>query len=300
MIDTEPTTAKRWELSAPESLVLREGTRANPAEVVKLAVLELVTRRVLRLVEVDGRDWRGRPKGELVIGAGSQPAPLDGPLAPVARAALEAEAKTYPDGTVGLSLPAFSYAFRVRNANSPTLYVQRSVLPALEARGLFASRPSRWLGRFGSPSWTRTPEGDRALARLDELTATAAREAAVWSERDPKRLAVFLATAGGAALLVPAAFPVFEAFAARLGAAPDDGGAIVAVLAATTAGDDAGPDGGMSDLAAIDVSGLSLDFSAISGLDGGLAGMDASLAAGIAGADGGGGAGGDGGGSSGT
>ena len=300
MIDTEPTTTERWDLTAPESLVLRDGTRAKPAEVLKLAMLELVTRRVLRLVEVEGRDWRGRPRGEMVIGAGARPAPLDGPLAPIASIALEAPAKTYPDGTVGLSVQAFTYAFRVKHGNSPGQYIQRSVLPALEARGLFESQQRRWLGRFGYTTWTRTPEGDRALARLDELTATAERDAADWSERDPRRLAGFLAMAGGAALLVPSAFPVFEAFSDRL-RTDDSGGAIVPVLIATTYGDDSGPGHGMTDLGGIDLSGLSLDFSAIAGLDGGLAGFDASVGAGMASADGGGGGGGgDGGGASGT
>ena len=131
MIDTEPATSTRWYLTAAESLVLRDGSRAKPAEVLKLAVLELVTRRVLRLVEVEGRDWRGRPKPETVIGAGARPAPLDGPLAPIAAIALEASAKTYPDGTVGLGIPAFAHAFRIKHGNSPGQYIERSVLPAL-------------------------------------------------------------------------------------------------------------------------------------------------------------------------
>ena len=299
MIETELDTTTRWDLTAPESLVLRDGTRAKPGEVLKLAVLELVTRRVLRLVEVEGRSWRGRPTSETVIGAGARPAPVDGPLAPIAAIALEATAKTYPDGTVGLGIPAFTHAFRIKHGNSPGQYVERSVLPALEARGLFERRQGKWLGLFASTTWTRTPEGDRALARLDELTTTAERDAAEWSERDPVRLAGFLAAAGGAALLVPSAFPVFEAFSDRL-RSDDGGGAMVAALIVPAFGDDSGPGHGMSDLGGIDLSGLSLDFSAIAGFDGGLAGMDASLGAGLAGADGGGGGGGDGGGSSGT
>ena len=300
MIQTDQAAATRWELTAPESIVLRDGTRAKPAEVLKVAVLELVTRRVLRLIEVERRDWRGRLRSETVIGAGARPAPLDGPLAPIASIALEATARTYPDGTVGLSIPAFAHAFKVQHRNIPGLYIQQTVLPALEARGLFASQRRTWLGRFGATTiWTRTPEGDRVLERLDELTSIAERDAAEWDERDPQRLAAFLAAAGSAALLVPSAFPVFEAFTSRL-RNDGDGGEIAPILTASTiAPDDSWPTDGIADLGGIDLSGLSLDFSAFAGLDGALSGMDAGLGAGMAGADGG-GAGGDGGGGGGT
>ena len=48
-IDPDATT--RWDLAAPESLVLRDGPQVKPADVVKLALLELITRRVLRRVK---------------------------------------------------------------------------------------------------------------------------------------------------------------------------------------------------------------------------------------------------------
>ena len=89
MIRTDSQATARWDLSAPESLVLRDGPQAKPADVIKLAVLELVTRRVLRLVEVESRDRRGTRSTEMMIVAGGRPAPLDGPLAPVANIALE-------------------------------------------------------------------------------------------------------------------------------------------------------------------------------------------------------------------
>lgn len=327
MIETAPEATTRWDLTAPESLVLRDGPGAKPAEVVKLAVLELVTRRVLRLVEVETRSRRGKPKSEVVIGAGARPAPTDGPLERVATIALEAKAQTYPDGTVGIAMPAFARVFVANYKNAPKLFIEHSVLPALEARGLYSRERRKFLRVFPYTHWARTPEGDRALARLDDLTTIAERDVNEWSEREPRRLATFLAMAGGAALLVPAAYPTFEEFTRRLRAQSDDGG-IVPIVAVTTfvggdsapddrehdaieggAGDEAGFDGGGVDMGGMDLGGadfggvdfggidfsaLSVDFSGFSGIDSAMASIDAGISAGVSGADGGSG-GGDGG-----
>ena len=339
MIDTAPDAPARWDLSAPESLVLRDGPNAKPAEVIKLAVLELVTRRVLRLVEVETRNKRGKVKTEVVIGAGSRPAPTEGPLAVVARIALEAKVQTRPDGTVGIGLPAFARVFVASHKNVPKSFIDHSVLPALESRGLYRSERRKWLRIFTYTHWERTPAGDRALTQLGELTTTAERDVAEWSERQPQRLATFLAVAGGAALLVPAAYPTFEEFSNRIRTPPDDGSIVPIIVAPTLADDDSSPDndgndpvdgggggdgsgvdlGGLDttglnmgsldvgavdfgavDFGGIDFSALSIDFAGFSGIGGALASIDAGISAGVAGADGGGGGGGDGGGSSGT
>ena len=301
MIRTEPHATARWELTAPESFVLRNGPYGSkPAEVIKLAVLELVTRRVLRLVEVESRDRRGGRTTEMVIGAGGRPAPLDGPLAPVAKIALEASAQTYPDGTVGLSIPGFAKAFVAKHGNLPHRYILQSVLPALEARGLFAGRQGTFFRIFPHKAWTRTPEGEVALARLAEITETAEREVSQWLEREPKRVASFLALAGAAALLVPAAYPAFEELARRLHSESDDGGIVplAIILGTVLQSPDAEPDeqgtdaGQGTDVGGLDFSVLSLDFSGFAGLDGAFAGIDAGIDAGTASADGGGGGGG--------
>jgi hypothetical protein len=133
MTGTDSGAIARWDLTAPESLVLRDGPywAAKPAEVIKVAVLELVTRRVLRLVEVESRDRRGRRTTEMVLGAGGRPVPVEGPLAPVARIALEASATNYPDGTVGVGIPSFANTFVAKHGNNQHKYIQQSVRPAL-------------------------------------------------------------------------------------------------------------------------------------------------------------------------
>lgn len=325
MIATQPEAATRWDLTAPESVVLRDGPGAKPGDVIKVAVLELVTIRVLRLVEVQARGWRGKPKTEVVIGVGSRSAPTDGPLAIVANIALDTKAQTFPDGTVGLGMQNFAMAFAAKHGGAAQLYIPRTVLPALEARGLFMKTRRKFLGLVPVTSWVRTPAGDRAAAQLAELTTTAERDAAEWSERDPRRLAMFLATAGGAALLIPAAYPVFDSFARRLQARTDDGGTAGIVPTTTGEDDDRAPDGhqpdvddvgaldihasgvdasgmdvsgiGMSgiDLSGFDFSGIDFDISGFAGMDAAFAGIDAGIGAAAdgGGGDGGGGGGGD-------
>jgi hypothetical protein len=285
----DPGASDPWHLSAPESLVLRDGPRAKPADVVRVAVLELVARRVLRLVEVETRGLLGRPGTEVVVGAGSQPAPADGPLAAIADIALESKARTYPDGTVGIAVHSLAMACAARYGRPPRLFIDRSVLPALEARGLFTTTRRKVLGLFPSTSWVRTADGDRARDRLLELTTTAERDVAEWSERDPRRLARFLAAAGSAALLVPAAYPAFEAFVRRLAGPPDDGGVAGALVATWAVGsDDATPVDGFGDLGGLDFSALSFDVSGLTAIDGAFAGFDAGMAGGASGGDGGG------------
>ena len=293
MIDTELDTTTRWQLTAPESLVLRDGPHAKPAEVVKLALLELVARRALRLVEVETRGLFGRRGTEVVIGTGSQAAPADGPLGPVATLALDAKAHTYPDGTVGIGLRSFAMTCAARFGRPPRLYIDRWVLPALVERGLYTRIDRKVLGVVPQTSWALTGEGELARHRLQELTTTAEHEVDDWAERDPARLARFLATAGGAALLVPAAYPAFEAFATRLAAQPDDAAWMGALVATMMVPADSSPSG-HPDVGGFDVSALSFDFSSIAGLDGAFGGFDAGFS------DGGASSGGDGGGSSAT
>jgi hypothetical protein len=290
MTGTDSGAIARWDLTAPESLVLRDGPYwAKPAEVIKVAVLELVTRRVLRLVEVETRDRRGRRTTEMVIGVGGRPAPVEGPLASVAKIALEASATNYADGTVGVDIRSFAKTFVAKHGNNPHRFIQQSVRPALEARGLFTRRPGKLLRVFPFETWTRTPEGERARAKLVELTTTAERQVGEWSEREPWRLASFLAMAGGAALLVPSAYPMFDELARRLrdAAASGDDGAVVAILGtAVFPSQDAGSDRQGMDFGGLDLSELSWDFSGFAGLDGAFAGLDAGIDAGTAGADG--------------
>lgn len=58
--------ANRWELSAPESHALLYGPKAKPGQVLKLAVLELVARKALALVEVEEPGFFGTKKAAVL------------------------------------------------------------------------------------------------------------------------------------------------------------------------------------------------------------------------------------------
>ena len=94
-------TTNGWDLTAPESLVLRDGPGANRAQAIKLGLLELLTRSSLRLVDAAGRNWRGRDQVEKILVRGTQPVPTSGALAPIAAAFHNTPEKRFPDGKVG-------------------------------------------------------------------------------------------------------------------------------------------------------------------------------------------------------
>ena len=108
--DDSPVTTPRsqggWELTAPESLVLRDGPGADRAMALKLGLLELVARGSLRLVDVEGRNWIGRARVDKVLVSGHRPVPGTGPLAPIGAAYHNTPSRQFPDGTTGRPVAA--------------------------------------------------------------------------------------------------------------------------------------------------------------------------------------------------
>ena len=69
----------RWELSAPESYVLMHGPNADGAEAFKMAVLELVMRGALQIVQAEQRGRFGRRSQVTVLAPGTGPSTVDAP-----------------------------------------------------------------------------------------------------------------------------------------------------------------------------------------------------------------------------
>jgi hypothetical protein len=258
-----------WPLSAPESLVLRDGAAGQGVPALKLAVLELVGRRVVR-VESEPRRWWGR---RTWVAPGGGVPPASGPLAGLARTCLRETAggRGRLDKVVARHLKA--------HGRSAERWLEDEVLPGLEARGLLAREQRRTLAIFTRTTWRRTPAGETAAADLEGRLGELRR--GVRSTPDPRDALALVAAAGAAVLLADDAWPLVEELRRRLA----DGGG----NAAAAGGDgDGGGDG--LDLGGLDLGGLHLDLGAIGdSVDAVDVGVDAG------GADGGGGDGGGGG-----
>ena len=235
-----------WSLSAPESLVLRDGVAGQATPALKLAVLELVGRGVLR-IESEPRRWGRRTW----VAAGACPPPATGPLAGLARTCLQEAggARGRLDKAVARHLRA--------HGRSAERWLEDDVLPGLERRGLLARDERRTLGIFRRTTWRRNPAGDAAAADLEGRLDGLRRD--VRATTDPRDALALVAAAGAAVLLADDAWPLVEDLRRR---AVDGGGS----------GDTGGAGAGDTDLDGLHPGGLDLDGLDLGGLD--LGGLD--------------------------
>jgi hypothetical protein len=262
-----------WTLSAPEWLVLREGAAGQGVAALKLAVLELVGRRVLR---VESEQRRLGRRTWVAPGGGAPPA--TGPLAGLARTSLRETAggRGRLDKVVARHLRA--------HGRSADRWLEDEVLPGLEARGLLVREQRRTLAIFTRTTWRRTSAGETAAVDLEGRLGELRR--GVRSTADPRDALALVAATGAAVLLADDAWPLVEDLRRRAAEGGGDGGA----AAGGGDGDVDGVDPGGLDLGGLDLGGLDLDLGAIGdSVDAVDAGVDAG------GADGGGGDGGGGG-----
>ena len=302
-----------WDLTAPESLVLRDGPRADRSVAVKLGLLELVTRRSLRLVDIPDRGWFGRPKVEKVLARGTEPLPRTGALAPIATAFLLAPEKRHADGTAARSVKDLARAFASGKRTRGNRYISDILMPELGARGLYSRRDDRVLGLFPRTRWFLTSDGERRRRELIDLLASGEQQLGAAVGRDPRAVASTLATAGAATLLMTSMYPELSDLSRRLRQefGPGDGGGIATTIGVGGDADQGTPSAPDSTLepshsptpdfgdepGAFDTfdSGAfgDLDLSAFDGVDSAFDAIDSGV---DAGGDGGSGDGGDGGG----
>ena len=315
-----------WELSAPESLVLRDGRRAERKQLIKLGLLELVTRGSLRLVDATGRNVIRRPRVERVLVDGHRPLPSTGPLAPIARAFYGAKIKTFPDGTSGRTIADLARTFASEKRTRGDRYRDETLLPALEAKGLFRREGDRLFGILPRTRWVLMQDGQMRRAELVTMLAEGEETLGNHLLRDPREAAAALATTGAAVLLMTSAYPELEALSQRLRAATSSGDGGTAWMGST--GDDDAPqpspsdelsfspsptespspepsvveasavDTGSLDTGSLDLGALDfgdLDIAALDGIDSAFDAIDSGVDSGDGGGDGGGGDGGGGG-----
>ena len=196
-----------WELTAPESYVLYHGPNAGGGSAFKLALLDLVARGALHLVEVEGAGGLSRRRKGPVLTDGTQP-PIRVPraLAGVVDLFETSPRHTFHDGTVGVAVADLTRAAR-RRYKSFDRFVSGQVLSSLIERGLFASETWRRWGLVPVTQYVLTSAGETARADLKARLALGEHQFIHWIDREPERAANFVGFAGAAVLLMPAVLP---------------------------------------------------------------------------------------------
>ena len=270
--------ATDWELTAPESYVLQIPRPLLSVHAFKLALRELVLRRVLRLEQLESSGLVGRRRPRSALHAGARYAAISAPaLTPLL--ALHGRSRQRR-GLDGVLVEDFAREARREFTRSFAGYVNDHVYPALADRGLMRVEESKRLGALRRRMHVLTPEGQEAAAELDDWLRVGHERLEGWVRDSPERALAYAGGAGAAILLMPSLYPDFD----RLGKNVLLGGELAG-----------GPEG----------TGDGFDFSAFSGDAGGhhggdfggFHGIDSGVDAGGGwGGDGGGGGGGDGGG----
>ena len=203
-MDQTPTgwPATPWELTAPESYVLLHGPTASGAETFKLAVLELVARGFLKLVQVEEASSLGgqhRLNG-LVRGVRAKP-PAEPALASVWTLYTSIPARTFVDGSEGV--PVDELAREAQRRYKPLRqFVDRVVMSTLLDRGLYTYEHYRVFWFFPASRLVLSPAGASARADLEARLALGREQFGGWVDADPARALGFVGLAGGAALLL--------------------------------------------------------------------------------------------------
>jgi hypothetical protein len=272
--------------------VLLEGPSADGKRALKLALLELVARRRLAVVNVEEQKRFGRTKRTAVLRSTGSAGRLSGSLASGMGHFDRTPQHTYPDGTAGV--PVADVARTIAKDGGLSGWVKRVVLPELQVRGLYEQQQRKFLGIFTRTSWERTPAGEQVRADLVRRTKEGERGFRDWVDTDPARALAFVGVAGSSLLLMDALHPDIRRL--REQAASDSG-----VYFAAGDGDDAERDEEMADDVGVEGTGaldlgsfdFDLDLGSFDAIDSAFDAIDAGVDSGGNGGGGDGGGGGD-------
>jgi hypothetical protein len=270
---------ERWDLSAAESYALVYGPRTSkPSQPFKLAVLELVSRRVLELVEV-GRSGFLRRKKFAVLSMGDGTTSNEVLLA-VRNLYIGCGKTVYPGGFSGVEVKRLAEEAG-RRYSSRKGFAEAVVMKALAERGFFRREQRTFLGIIPYRRWSLTRSGEAARARLTVSMRLGESQFGRWVDRQPNRALAYLGLMGPAILLMEPLHPDLKRLHEEHERAGDGGSSGVP-------GDGSESEDPSGDL---DFGGLDLDV--LGDLDGTFDAIDSGVDAG--GGDGGDGDGGNGG-----
>jgi len=280
----------RWELSAAESYALLYGPKSSKrSQPFKLAVLELVSRRVLQLAEVGKSGFFGSRKiAVLSRGEGR----TDNEVLLAVRDLYFACGKTvYRNGVTGAEVKTLAeQAGRLYSSRKG--FTEAVVMKALAEQGLYTREQRSFLGLIPHQRWAPTRSGEAARAKLVVTMRLGESQFGRWVDRQPNRALAYLGLMGPAVLLMEPLHPDLRRLREEHERSGDSTGSGVA--GDGSEGDES-PQEDAPDFGDLDFGGFDLDFDfdVLSDLDGAFDAIDS-------GVDAGGGDGGDGGGDGGN
>jgi hypothetical protein len=199
-----PTTA--WSLTAPESYVLQHGPEADGGETFKLAVLELVTRGILKLVDVEERRAFGRTRTVPVLTPGPKASPpSEQALASVWLLYSGTALRLFGD-VAGVPVVDLAQA-AVRRYKNLARYRTEEVVAPLVDRRLFERQEYRILWLWPAQRVVITPAGERLRADLRQRLDLGTAQFGDWVDREPARAMAFAGLAGASLLLMSPLYP---------------------------------------------------------------------------------------------
>ncbi|MBI3966735.1 MAG: hypothetical protein HY329_13960 [Chloroflexi bacterium] len=214
-----------WKLSAPESFLLMHGTEGNVRQSIKLALLELIARGTLEVVDVAMRRT-------LAMGKRRQVVLVDGPRpeAPESPALLgiwqahqklpRRELERAAGGSIqGVLLNDLLRALAVHHGNLDE-YVAKEIWEPLVKSGLVQLEKYKVMGLLSRTRYAPTKAGTAAKEELELWLALGARDLSGLVEQDPQRAVSYVAHAGAAALLMGSLYPYLRRLGQRAASEP--------------------------------------------------------------------------------
>jgi hypothetical protein len=196
----------RWRLTAPESYVLLYGPKSG-GSALKLALLELVARECLELVEAEERGAFGRTKRVAILRHGSGKRDPGGPpLDALVELLGSVQTEASEDGSGGVPVAELARAARKRYGRLAG-YAEAEVLASLMRRGLYERWEQRFLGIFRYTRWEPTRAGVEARAELERNMSLGEERFGQWVDGDPAQALAFLGVAGSSVLLMSPLHP---------------------------------------------------------------------------------------------
>ena len=197
--------SEQWQLTAPESYVLRLPRPRRHVELFKLALRELVLRRALTIEQLEQAGlFRQRSKTVLRVGTQHMSEPA---LAPLVELHSRARRRSASDGVL---VEDFAKEARREFTGSLMGYLNNHVYPSLVQRGLMEVEEPTGLRAFRRRRHVRTAAGGEALAELEEWLRVGNACLKDWVRDSPERALAYTAGAGAAVLLMPGLYPELE------------------------------------------------------------------------------------------
>jgi hypothetical protein len=195
----------RWELSAAESYALLYGPKiSEPAQPLKLAVLELLSRRVFSLTELEKAGIYRKKK--IAILRISSETTDNHVLRAVRSLYISCGQSSYTGGMRGVEVKRLAQQAS-REYGGQKGFFDAVVMPSLADQGFFVLEQRTFLGFTLTEYWKLTGSALEARSTLTASMRLGESQFGGWVDRQPNQAIAFLGMMGPAILLIKPLYP---------------------------------------------------------------------------------------------